>query len=104
MTICMQDKTFLVFRKPGPSWLPGVPTRQQPLWDEHASFMDRLFEKGQIILAGPYADWSRALIIIESCDAEEVSAQVREDPWERAGILIPDEVIEWTICLDSRRK
>ncbi len=50
---------FLVFRDPGPSWVPGVPTRQQPLWDEHAVFMDRVFETGRIVLAGPYADFER---------------------------------------------
>jgi hypothetical protein len=32
---------FLVFRNPGPSWVHGLPSRQQPLWDEHAVFMDR---------------------------------------------------------------
>ena len=39
---------FLVFRGPGPSWVPGRPTREQPLWDEHAAFMDRLFEQGRV--------------------------------------------------------
>ena len=37
---------FLVFRGPGPAWVAGTPTREQPLWDEHAAFMDRLFEEG----------------------------------------------------------
>jgi uncharacterized protein YciI len=94
---------FLVFRDPGPSWLPGVPTRQQPLWDEHASFMDRIFDKGRIVLAGPYADYSRALIIVEARDAQEASALFRGDPWEKAGILVPSEVVEWTVFLDSRK-
>ena len=93
---------FLVFRDPGPSWLPGVATRLQPLWDEHAVFMDGLFEEGRIVLAGPYADYSRALIIVEARDAEEASGLFRGDPWERAGILIPSDVVEWTVFLDSR--
>jgi hypothetical protein len=46
---------FLVFREPGPSWVPVVVTRQQPPWDEHDAFMDRLFAAGRIVLAGPYA-------------------------------------------------
>ena len=94
---------FLVFRDPGPSWLPGVATRRQPLWDEHAVFMDSLFEEGRIVLAGPYADYSRALIIVEARDAEEASDLFRNDPWERAGILVPSDVVEWTVFLDSRR-
>jgi uncharacterized protein YciI len=94
---------FLVFRDPGPSWVRGVPTRQQPLWDEHAVFMDGLFVAGRVVLAGPYADCSRALIIVEARDAEEASALFRGDPWEKAGILVPGQVIEWTVFLDSRR-
>jgi uncharacterized protein len=94
---------FLVFRDPGPAWVPGTPTRQQPLWNEHAVFMDRLFEEGRIVLGGPYADYSRALVIVEARDAEEASALFRDDPWSTAGILIPSDVIEWTVFLDSRR-
>ena len=94
---------FLTFRDPGPSWVPGMPSRQQPLWDEHAAFMDRLFEQGRVVLGGPYADYSRVLIIVEAPDAEEASALFRDDPWATAGILVPSEVIEWTVFLDSRR-
>ena len=94
---------FLVFRGPGPSWVPGAPTREQPLWDEHAAFMDRLFEQGRVVLAGPYSDFSRNLIIFEAPDREDVEKVFREDPWTGAGILDAAEVIEWTIFLDSRR-
>ena len=94
---------FLVFRDPGPSWVPGVPTRQQPLWDDHAVFMDSLFEEGRVVLAGPYADYRRALVIVEARDAQEASALFRADPWEKAGILVLSEIVEWTIFLDSRR-
>jgi uncharacterized protein len=94
---------YLVFREPGPSWVSGVPSRQQPLWDEHAAFMDGLFARGRIVMAGPYADYSRVLIIVEARDAGEASALLRDDPWEEAGILVPSDVVEWTVFLDSRR-
>jgi uncharacterized protein YciI len=93
---------FLVFRDPGPSWVPGVPSRRQPLWDEHAAFMDGLFEEGRIVLGGPYADSSRVLIIVDARDAGEAAALFRDDPWEQAGILVPSQVVEWTVFLDSR--
>jgi uncharacterized protein YciI len=97
-------KTFLMFRKPGPAWLPGVHTRKQPLWDEHAAFMDRLDEQNRIVLAGPYADLSRALVILEAQDMEEAVELLRDDPWVSAGILLPAEAVEWTIFMDSRRR
>lgn len=93
---------FLVFRGPGPSWVPGTPTRQQPLWDEHAVFMDRLFERGRVVLGGPYADYSRNLVIVKARDAAEATELFRDDPWAGSGILSAPEVIEWTIFLDSR--
>ena len=72
---------FLVFRNPGPSWVPGLSSRQQPLWEEHAHFMDRLFEQGRIVLGGPYADSSRVLLVVQARDAAEASDLFRGDPW-----------------------
>src|SRR5262249_13792229 len=60
-------RLFLAFREPGPSWAPGVHTREQRLWDEHAAFMDDLYARGHVVLAGPYADGSgRALVILDA--------------------------------------
>lgn len=98
----MSTTLYLVFRDPGPAWVPGVPTRQQPLWDEHAVFMDRVFERGRIVLGGPYADCSRALVIVQARDRAEASALFRDDPWARHGILVESEIVEWSIFLDSR--
>ena len=97
------NRLFLAFREPGPSWVPGVPTRQQPLWDDHAAFMDGLFARGHVVLAGPYADFSRALVIVDAGDAEEASVLLRGDPWEKAGILVSGQIIEWVVYLDSRK-
>jgi uncharacterized protein len=98
----MRTTLFLVFQNPGPSWVPGLPTRQQPLWDQHASFIDRLFDQGRIVLAGPYADYSRAQLVVTARDAKEARELFRDDPWALHGVLIESEVIEWSIFLDSR--
>lgn len=98
----MATTLYLVFRDPGPSWVKGVPTRQQPLWDEHAAFMDRLFDDGRIVLAGPYADYSRVLLIVKAASTHQASELFRDDPWTTSGILVDSEVIEWTVFLDSR--
>jgi uncharacterized protein YciI len=99
----MSKTLYLVFRDPGPAWVTGLSSRQQPLWDEHAAFMDRLFAEGRVVLGGPYADCSRVLLVIQARDAEEAADLLRDDPWNTSGILVPSEVIEWTIFLDSRR-
>jgi uncharacterized protein YciI len=92
---------YLVFRDPGPAWVPGVPTREQPLWREHAAFMDGVFEAGRIVLGGPYADFRRALLIVQARDAQEAAALFDDDPWTTGGILVVGEIVEWTIFLDA---
>jgi uncharacterized protein len=94
---------FLLFQKQGPSWVPGRPTREQPLWEDHAAFIDPLFLAGYVVMAGPYADYSRALLVVKAKDAEEVRTLFLEDPWAKNGILIPDAVVEWTVYLDAHR-
>ena len=94
---------FLVYRNPGPAWVPGRGSREQPLWNEHAVFMDRLFDDGRIVLAGPYADYSRILLIVQASDRDEAAGLLVDDPWTRQGILVTSEVVEWTVFLDSRR-
>jgi len=97
----MTRTLYLVFRNPGSAWVSGLPTRRQPNWDRHAQFMDELFEDGRIVLAGPYADLSRVLLIVEASDSHDASALFDEDPWTTDGILVTTDVIEWTVFLDS---
>src|SRR5262245_1165999 len=98
-----RNRLFLAFREHEPYWVPGVPTREQPLWDEHAAFMDDLFAQGHIVLAAPYPDLSRALVILDAADAAEASALLHSDPWETVGILVPGQIVEWVLFLDSRK-
>lgn len=99
----MSTTLFLVFRDHGPVWVPGCPVRRQPKWDEHARFMDCLFEQGRIVLGGPYADESRSLLVVTARDAVEARDLFQDDPWTTDGILGVAEVIEWRIFLDSRQ-
>jgi uncharacterized protein len=99
----MGTTLYLVFRNPGPSWVPGLTSRQQPHWDEHATFMDRLFDEGRIVLGGPYADYSRVLLVVAARDAAEAQELFRDDPWTSHGVLVASDVVEWSVFLDSRR-
>ena len=65
--------------------------------------MDRLFDQGRIILGGPYADYSRVLLVVQARDIEEASELFRDDPWAGRGILVESEVIEWSVFLGSRQ-
>lgn len=79
--------------------------RDQPAWDEHAKFFDRLVERGVVILGGPIegrSDDDVALLAVEAADDQELRSIFGEDPWARSGILSIKDVWAWTIWLDGR--
>jgi uncharacterized protein YciI len=95
-------QTFAIFREPGAAWLAGKTVREQPLWNEHAAYMDHLFKQGVIVLGGPYADHSGALLIVE-IDSEDAAAHLFDhDPWTIHDILRKGMVKPWLIFLDAR--
>lgn len=97
-------KTVAVFLRPGSQWNPDLPVRKQAYWDEHARFMDALFDAGTVILAGPFADRSGSMVIMAAESTEAAMAIFREDPWTHQDILVAVDAREWTIFLDARDK
>lgn len=98
--------TFAVFSVNGSAWVQGVDVRRQPLWDEHAAFIDQLFDEGRILLAGPYADGTGALLIIQADTKHptQVRAMFDADPWATHDIRRVAEVKPWQIFLDARTR
>ena len=87
---------------PGSGWDPAVGSRGQRWWTEHAAFMDDLFGRGLIELAGPLADGSGALVVVRSDSVDDVRAWFATDPWTVHDVLPVMDVREWTIFLDGR--
>lgn len=92
---------FVVILRPGPRWDPQRYVRDQDLWDEHARHMDALFERGAVVLGGPFADASGSMVIVRAADADAAREMFREDPWNVEGILVVSDVKQWTIFLDG---
>jgi uncharacterized protein YciI len=96
---------FLVERLPGDDWVPGLDTREQPLWDEHAAFMDDLFERGLVVLAGPIVDGGgEALVVMEADDEAALRELLAGDPWcAEQDLLRVGRVREWRLFLSRAR-
>jgi uncharacterized protein YciI len=94
----------MVERSPGADWVHGVDTRGQPLWDEHAAFMDDLFERGLVVLAGPIAGGAGEAVVVVEADSEDAIRDLfLGDPWCRdADILGVGRIREWRVFLDAR--
>jgi uncharacterized protein len=102
----MHMTTFAVTIASGTKWVDGLGAREQPLWDEHATFMDRLFDDGHVLLGGPFADGSGALVIVEmeTDNPARVRAVFEADPWVTGGVRTVAEVKHWQIFLDARNR
>ena len=96
-------KVVALFLQPGPNWDLSKGVREQQFWDEHARFVDDLFDRGLVMLAGPFApDGTGALVILNVVTANEARAIYAADPWAHQQILLTADAKEWTIFLDCR--
>jgi hypothetical protein len=93
---------FVVERRTGPEWRPGLPLEQQSGWTEHAAFMDGLVDSGFVVLGGPLADEHRAVLAVEAESEDEVRETLARDPWNETHLHV-DSVERWTVRLDGRR-
>src|SRR5437899_10984833 len=98
----MKDK-FIVISSAGPNRHPSKGTREQPLWDEHATFIDKLVDEGFIFMGGPLVDEGGSLLIFNAEDENEVREKLKNDPWSDHGILKLESVKRWQIFIDARK-
>jgi hypothetical protein len=91
----------VVVRRDGPEYDLSRPLEEQPGWDEHASFMDELVERGFLVLGGPLADEQRVVHAVEAGSEKEVRETLARDPWSGTHLVI-DSIDPWTIRLDGR--
>lgn len=97
-------RTIAVFLRPGSRWDYDKPVREQAYWDDHARFMDSLFESGKVILGGPFADGTGSMVIYAAESVEAARKIFLGDPWTEKDVLVAAEFKEWTIFLDSRNR
>jgi aminoglycoside 6'-N-acetyltransferase len=83
----------------GPAWVPGGTSRDQPFWPQHADFIDGLVAAGRILLAGPFADRTGALLLF-AADPPTVERLLAEDPFVVNGIFLPAVVRPWVCWVD----
>ena len=96
------NKAIVIFLSHGSRWDSNRPVREQDYWDDHARFMDDLFDSGKVILAGPFADDSGTMVIVSFDSIDRARAIFQEDPWAKQDVLHATEFKEWNIFLDGR--
>jgi uncharacterized protein YciI len=98
--------TFIAISSAGPNRDSSKGTREQPFWDEHAAFIDRLVDEDFILMGGPLVGRDGlpqgALLIVNAQDENEVREKLKNDPWFERGILNLESVKRWEIFIDVR--
>jgi uncharacterized protein YciI len=94
---------FVAISSAGPNRDLSKGTREQPLWDEHAAFIDQLVADGLILMGGPLVDEGGSLLIFNADDENEVREKLKNDPWSEHGILTLESVKRWQIFIDERK-
>jgi len=97
------QSTFVVISSAGPNRDKSSNTRGQPLWNEHAAFIDKLVAEGFILMGGPLVDEGGAMLIVNADDENEVREKLREDPWYAHGILKLESVKRWQVFIDAQK-
>ena len=96
--------TFVILWAPGAAWTAGKTVREQAYWDEHAEFMDQLFDNGTVIMGGPFSDGTGSLLIVEAEEMNEVLTLIANDPFVVHEIFALRDLKQWQIFLDARQK
>jgi uncharacterized protein YciI len=90
---------YAVIRTRGARWDRQTPMREQPLWREHALFVDSLEADGVLRLAGPLEGGDDVLIICRGESAEAVEARLAQDPWTTADMLHTTRISPWNMLV-----
>ena len=91
-----------MIRKGGPAWDQDRPLRDQEAWAEHAEFMDKLFDEGFVVMAGPLGDGTpehRVLLIFDADSESTIHARLQDDVWTTMGVLETVSVERWNVLL-----
>jgi uncharacterized protein YciI len=88
----------------GGPWDFSKDMREQEGWDEHAAYMDRIFDDGFLLLVGPLEDGVDVLWVVEADSKDTIRERMAEDPWAPNGMLTPTRIERWDIVMDRLPK
>jgi hypothetical protein len=76
MSLFAMKNTYVVISSAGPNRDSSKGTCEQPFWDEHAAFIDRLVADGFILMGGHFVDEGGSLSIFNVEDEKRTSREI----------------------------
>jgi uncharacterized protein YciI len=77
------------------------PEKRAAVRPRHLDYLRRLHADGKLVMAGPVADASGALVVYRAADAAEAQQLVAEDPYTREGVSADATLREWTVVIGA---
>jgi uncharacterized protein len=68
----------------------------------HLAYMRSLVDNGTLVMAGPWADQSGAMVVFSAEDEEHAWALVQADPYTIEGAATEHRLREWTVAIAAR--
>lgn len=78
---------FLILLASGPNWKKNLAFHNQPFMPEHAVYVQQAFDKGDVVMAGPFMDFSGGAVVFDAETEEDVIAFAENDPAIKNGIF-----------------
>jgi uncharacterized protein YciI len=67
----------------------------------HREYLAGLAARGKLVVAGPWANDTGAVVVYDVADREELERILAEDPYTPAGVVAETRVREWTPIVGS---
>ena len=90
---------YLVLFKRGPNWIAGKKVLEQPL-RPHAEYMQKLYDEGKLLYAGPFMDDSGGVAILRVANEAEAHVIVANEPATLQQIFVA-EIHPWYLTFDE---
>jgi uncharacterized protein YciI len=94
------NKTFLLTFVQGPNYQVEKSFHDQPYWENHSRFSDKLFLQGKITMCGPLTDASKTLVVALGKSESSMRNLFKDDPFVKNGVLTLTHVDEWELHLN----
>jgi uncharacterized protein len=94
------DMKFVIIGIDGPQ----AREKRTKLRPAHLERLNQLDRQGKLVLAGPFADRSGSLIIIEAESEEEARNIIRQDPYVEEGVFEKIEIRPFTQVFPEKNR
>ncbi|GAA3210765.1 YciI family protein [Nonomuraea helvata] len=69
--------------------------------DDHLAHLNKLFEQGNLVAAGPYTDLTAGMIVLQAEDETAAQALVDQDPYTRLQVTRDRQLRQWRVTVGS---